>query len=89
MILVLVLEYFLSLTLLFQCLLFLIRNFCILHLLSGLSPYSTGQSSTKEVSNTPKEEPSTLFQRQRVDMLLAELVRQFPLPITQTANQVS
>lgn len=49
-----------------------------------------GQSAPKEVANTPKEEPSTLFQRQRVDMLLAELVRQFPLPVTQTAiNQVN
>lgn len=51
-------------------------------------PFNLGQSAPKEVSTTPKEEPSTLFQRQRVDMLLAELVRQFPLPVTQaTANQ--
>ena len=28
----------------------------------------------------PKEEPSSLFQRQRVDMLLNELTRKFPLP---------
>ncbi|OWR44883.1 mediator of RNA polymerase II transcription subunit 6 isoform X2 [Danaus plexippus] len=48
-------------------------------------PFNVGQSAPKEVSSTPKEEPSTLFQRQRVDMLLAELVRQFPLPVTQTA----
>lgn len=48
-------------------------------------PFNVGQSAPKEVANTPKEEPSTLFQRQRVDMLLAELVRQFPLPVTQTA----
>lgn len=27
----------------------------------------------------PREEPSSLFQRQRVDMLLGELVKQFPL----------
>ncbi|CAF4911197.1 mediator of RNA polymerase II transcription subunit 6 [Pieris napi] len=56
----------------------------------GISPFNSGQSAPKEVSNTPKEEPSTLFQRQRVDMLLAELVRQFPLPtITTTANQTN
>ncbi|XP_045453091.1 mediator of RNA polymerase II transcription subunit 6 [Melitaea cinxia] len=48
-------------------------------------PFNMGQSAPKEVASTPKEEPSTLFQRQRVDMLLAELVRQFPLPVTQTA----
>lgn len=52
-------------------------------------PFNSSQSVPKEVVNTPKEEPSTLFQRQRVDMLLAELVRQFPLPVTQPApNQV-
>jgi mediator of RNA polymerase II transcription subunit 6 len=28
----------------------------------------------------PKEEPSSQFQRQRVDMLLGELVRKFPVP---------
>lgn len=28
-----------------------------------------------------REEPSSLFQRQRVDMLLAELTRKFPLPV--------
>lgn len=54
---------------------------------AGIGPYNAGHSVPKEVPSTPKEEQSTLFQRQRVDMLLAELVRQFPLPITQT-NQV-
>lgn len=34
----------------------------------------------KETSQT-KEEPSSLFQRQRVDMLLAELTRKFPIPM--------
>lgn len=29
----------------------------------------------------PKEEPSSLFQRQRVDMLLGELIKKFPLPV--------
>lgn len=28
----------------------------------------------------PREEPSSLFQRQRVDMLLGELIKKFPLP---------
>lgn len=28
-----------------------------------------------------KEEPSSMFQRQRVDMLLGELMRKFPLPM--------
>lgn len=28
----------------------------------------------------PKEEPSSLFQRQRVDLLLSELLRKFPIP---------
>lgn len=55
---------------------------------SGLSPFNASLSSApKEVASAPKEEPSTLFQRQRVDMLLAELVRQFPLP-TPNATQV-
>lgn len=56
----------------------------------GLSPFSASAvSAPKETSNTPKEEPSTVFQRQRVDMLLAELVRQFPLPVAPAAhNQV-
>ncbi|XP_023935864.1 mediator of RNA polymerase II transcription subunit 6 [Bicyclus anynana] len=50
-------------------------------------PFNMGQSAPKEVPSASKEEPSTLFQRQRVDMLLAELVRQFPLPVAQAANQ--
>ncbi|GLG97978.1 Mediator of RNA polymerase II transcription subunit 6 [Gryllus bimaculatus] len=32
---------------------------------------------------TQKEEPSSLFQRQRVDMLLGELTRKFPVPVPQ------
>ncbi|CAH0400519.1 unnamed protein product [Chilo suppressalis] len=56
----------------------------------GLSSFQTTQSAPKEATSTPKEEPSTLFQRQRVDMLLAELVRQFPLPVAQTtSNQIN
>jgi hypothetical protein len=30
---------------------------------------------------TQREEPSSLFQRHRVDMLLAELTRKFPIPV--------
>ncbi|CAG9789340.1 unnamed protein product [Diatraea saccharalis] len=56
---------------------------------SGLGTLHTTQSAPKETTTTPKEEPSTLFQRQRVDMLLAELVRQFPLPVTQTSTSQS
>ncbi|XP_057660678.1 mediator of RNA polymerase II transcription subunit 6 [Diorhabda carinulata] len=36
------------------------------------------EKSKKE--EKPREEPSSLFQRQRVDMLLGELLRKFPLP---------
>uniref|UniRef100_A0A182TRH4 Mediator of RNA polymerase II transcription subunit 6 n=1 Tax=Anopheles melas TaxID=34690 RepID=A0A182TRH4_9DIPT len=33
-----------------------------------------------------KEEPSSIFQRQRVDMLLGDLLRKFPLPLPQMTN---
>uniref|UniRef100_A0A182NNX8 Mediator of RNA polymerase II transcription subunit 6 n=1 Tax=Anopheles dirus TaxID=7168 RepID=A0A182NNX8_9DIPT len=33
-----------------------------------------------------KEEPSSIFQRQRVDMLLGDLLRKFPLPLPQITN---
>uniref|UniRef100_A0A2M4ATS0 Mediator of RNA polymerase II transcription subunit 6 n=1 Tax=Anopheles triannulatus TaxID=58253 RepID=A0A2M4ATS0_9DIPT len=36
-----------------------------------------------------KEEPSSIFQRQRVDMLLGDLLRKFPLPLPQTANNAA
>ncbi|XP_075228570.1 mediator complex subunit 6 isoform X2 [Lycorma delicatula] len=47
---------------------------------------SKGYSWELKVPEKPKkeslrEEPSSLFQRQRVDMLLGELTRKFPLPI--------
>ncbi|XP_022911852.1 mediator of RNA polymerase II transcription subunit 6 [Onthophagus taurus] len=35
----------------------------------------------KAKEEKPREEPSSLFQRQRVDMLLGELIKKFPLPI--------
>lgn len=34
----------------------------------------------KEVKEKPKEEPSSYFQRQRVDLLLSELLKKFPVP---------
>lgn len=36
-----------------------------------------------------REEPSSLFQRQRVDMLLAELTRKFPLPVPKPVHQAT
>lgn len=48
----------------------------------GNSTTSQNNGNKESALTVPKEEPSTLFQRQRVDMLLAELVRQFPLPAT-------
>ncbi|CAH0551823.1 unnamed protein product [Brassicogethes aeneus] len=39
-----------------------------------------GTDKAKPKEEKPREEPSSLFQRQRVDMLLGELIRKFPLP---------
>lgn len=39
-----------------------------------------GPDKVKAKEEKPREEPSSLFQRQRVDMLLGELIRKFPLP---------
>ncbi|XP_052866875.1 mediator of RNA polymerase II transcription subunit 6 [Anopheles cruzii] len=36
-----------------------------------------------------KEEPSSIFQRQRVDMLLGDLLRKFPLPLPQVTNSAA
>lgn len=42
------------------------------------------KNKTEKSKETPaKEEPSSLFQRQRVDMLLGDLLRKFPLPLPQ------
>lgn len=38
------------------------------------------KSQSKKDESKTKEEPSSIFQRQRVDMLLGELLRKFPLP---------
>lgn len=40
--------------------------------------------SEKTKEAPAKEEPSSLFQRQRVDMLLGDLLRKFPLPLPQS-----
>lgn len=49
------------------------------------------KNKTEKSKETPaKEEPSSLFQRQRVDMLLGDLLRKYPLPLPQfhqTQNQ--
>lgn len=52
------------------------------------------KSQTKKETDKVKEEPSSLFQRQRVDLLLNELLQKFPLPMPpqqgqQNANQTS
>lgn len=41
---------------------------------------STKTDKAKNKEEKPREEPSSLFQRQRVDMLLGELIKKFPLP---------
>lgn len=40
----------------------------------------------KKEPEKAKEEPSSMFQRQRVDMLLGELMRKFPLPMIPNPN---
>lgn len=37
----------------------------------------------------PREEPSSLFQRHRVDMLLGELIKKFPLPVIQQPKAIA
>lgn len=39
------------------------------------------KSQTKKETDKIKEEPSSIFQRQRVDLLLNELLQKFPLPM--------
>lgn len=50
--------------------------------------YSTdtdkSKAQAKKDAEKTKEEPSSMFQRQRVDMLLGELLRKFPPPILNT-----
>lgn len=44
------------------------------------------KAQMKKEPEKSKEEPSSMFQRQRVDMLLGELMRKFPLPIIPNPN---
>lgn len=39
------------------------------------------KAASKKDASSNKEEPGSLFQRQRVDMLLGELLRKFPPPM--------
>lgn len=44
------------------------------------------KAQMKKEPEKSKEEPSSMFQRQRVDMLLGELMRKFPLTIMTNPN---
>lgn len=44
------------------------------------------RTQIKKEPEKAKEEPSSMFQRQRVDMLLGELMRKFPLPMMTNPN---
>lgn len=63
-------------------------KFCILKKISDpilndhiFAVSEKNKSQTKKETEKTKEEPSSLFQRQRVDMLLGELLNKFPLPM--------
>lgn len=45
------------------------------------------RANSNKGNEKTKEEPSSMFQRQRVDMLLGELLRKFPLPMTPLMQQ--
>lgn len=45
------------------------------------------KAASKKESTQTKEEPGSLFQRQRVDMLLGELLRKFPPPMPPQMQQ--
>lgn len=47
------------------------------------------KAQMKKEPEKSKEEPSSMFQRQRVDMLLGELMRKFPLPTITNSNVAS
>ncbi|XP_034942604.1 mediator of RNA polymerase II transcription subunit 6 [Chelonus insularis] len=48
--------------------------------------FKNGKSLSTKKEAPSREEPSSLFQRQRVDMLLAEITRKFPLPVPKPAQ---
>lgn len=43
--------------------------------------FKNGKAAATKKEVPVREEPSTMFQRQRVDMLLGELTRKYPLPM--------
>ncbi|KAK2585636.1 hypothetical protein KPH14_010260 [Odynerus spinipes] len=49
--------------------------------------FKNGKSISTKKETPVREEPSSLFQRQRVDMLLGELTRKFPLPVPKPVHQ--
>ncbi|XP_078034817.1 mediator complex subunit 6 [Augochlora pura] len=49
--------------------------------------FKNGKALAAKKETPVREEPSSLFQRQRVDMLLAELIRKFPLPAPKPVHQ--
>lgn len=51
--------------------------------------FKNGKAMAAKKELPVREEPSSLFQRQRVDMLLAELTRKFPLPVPKPVHQVT
>ncbi|XP_016840546.1 mediator of RNA polymerase II transcription subunit 6 isoform X1 [Nasonia vitripennis] len=48
-----------------------------------------GKTAAAKKEIPVREEPSTLFQRQRVDMLLGELTRKYPLPVPRPVQAVT
>lgn len=51
--------------------------------------FKNGKALAAKKETPVREEPSSLFQRQRVDMLLAELTRKFPLPVPKPVHQAT
>lgn len=51
--------------------------------------FKNGKPLTTKKETPVREEPSSLFQRQRVDMLLTELTRKFPLPVPKPVHQTT
>lgn len=51
--------------------------------------FKNGKALAAKKEAPVREEPSSLFQRQRVDMLLGELTRKFPLPVPKPVHQAT
>ncbi|XP_058808989.1 mediator of RNA polymerase II transcription subunit 6 [Phymastichus coffea] len=51
--------------------------------------FKNGKTAAAKKETPVREEPSTLFQRQRVDILLRELVRKYPLPMPKPVQAVA